>query len=98
MEPPRSVLHSLRPIGAGTPFVVSGESYLRRFTASRGVERSKLHHFINGVGDLIYGDLKGQVARVDASTINASAFMRWSADEPGRPAFVFNQINPQVTG
>lgn len=84
--PPRSVLHSLRPLGLGTPFVESAESYLRRLTASHVVERSKLHHFINHYGDPIYGDLRGQPARVDTPTANAAAYMRRTAELTRQPA------------
>lgn len=83
--PPRSVLHSLHSLGSGTPFVESAESYLRRLTASHFVERSKLHHFINHYGVPIYGDLRGQAARVDAPTASAAAFMLRTAELTRQP-------------
>ncbi|HEY4080835.1 MAG TPA: TniQ family protein [Burkholderiaceae bacterium] len=84
-EPSRSLLHSLRPLGVGTPFVESAESYLRRLAVSHAVEHSQLHRFINDAGEPIYGDLKGQTARVDALTHNAAAFMRRTAQLTRQP-------------
>ena len=83
--PQRSVLHGLAPVGVGTPFVESAESYLRRLATSHAVERAKLHHFINDAGEPIYGDLRGQTARVDAPTQNAMAFMHRTAQLTRQP-------------
>lgn len=83
--PPRSVLHSLNPLGLDTPFVESADSYLRRLTASHAVERSKLYHFINHYGSSIYGDLRGQAARIDAPTASAAAFMQRTAELTRQP-------------
>lgn len=81
----RRVLWPLQPIGIGTPDAESAESYAWRLADAHGVPWLTLHKFINSHGPEIYKDLRGQLPRLDAPTVQAAAYMRRIADLVGRP-------------
>ena len=71
--PARSVLLSQKPIGLGTPFVESLESYICRLARRHGVARCTLQQLVNGHGPALYLDRQGP-PRLDAPTEAAAAF------------------------
>ncbi|MFT7776617.1 TniQ family protein [Roseateles sp.] len=71
--PARSVLLSQKPIGLGTPFVESLESYICRLARRHGVVRCTLQQLVNGYGPALYLDRQGP-PRLDAPTGAAAAF------------------------
>lgn len=79
------VLRSLPPIAVGTPDVESAQSYVWRLAEAHDVPWQTLHKFINGKGPAIYGNLRGQVPRLDAPTAQAAAYVRRVAELTGQP-------------
>lgn len=81
----RPALRSLLPIAVGTPDVESAQSYVWRLAQAHDVPWQTLHKFINGKGPAIYGNLRGQVPRLDAPTAQAAAYVRRVAELTGQP-------------
>lgn len=71
--PARNVLLSQSPIGLGTPFVESMESYTCRLARRHGVARLTLERVVNTHGPLLYVDKKAP-PRLDAPTEAAASF------------------------
>jgi len=84
-QPRRAALARLAPIAVGTPMVESAESYVGRLAEAHGIERSTLHRFINSRGPAIYKELRGQLARLDAPTAQAAAYMERVAGLTAQP-------------
>lgn len=83
--PVRAVLHSLAPIGAGTAFCESLESYICRLAKSHRVARQGLETLVSNAGGPIYRDVRYQPPRLGGPSAASAEFSRRLAVLTHRP-------------
>lgn len=84
-SPARAVLHSLAPIGAGTAFCESLESYICRLANSHRVARQGLETLVSNAGGPIYRDVRYQPPRLGGPSAASAEFSRRLAALTHRP-------------
>jgi hypothetical protein len=83
--PARAVLHSLAPIGVGTAFCESLESYICRLANSHRVARQGLEALVSNAGGPIYRDVGYQPPRLGGPSAASTEFSRRLAALTMRP-------------
>jgi hypothetical protein len=85
--PRRAALHCITPVGVGSAFAESMESYVIRLAASHRVARHRVEHFVGASeGEIpIYVDRSLQPPRLDGPTPEAAEFSRRLAELTGEP-------------
>lgn len=87
LQPVRSVLFSLAPIGLGTQMCESLESYVCRLAKHHQVSRRSVEQTVNRHGETLYNDVSGP-PRLDSPTQPAQIFAKRLAELTMRPSVV----------